>query len=48
MDALHTGGGYMNVPMGMMDLFDMEGNLNDHQTGTGTITQVLSLRMEAI
>jgi hypothetical protein len=34
---LHTEGNFMNVPTAMMDLFDMEGNPNEHQTSTGII-----------
>lgn len=32
---LHTEGNFLNIPTGKIDLFDMEGNPNEHQTSTG-------------
>merc|ERR1712232_1340716 len=32
---LHTEGNFLNIPTGLIDLFDMEGNPNEHQTSTG-------------
>jgi hypothetical protein len=31
----HTEGNFLNIPTGLIDLFDMEGNPNEHQTSTG-------------
>jgi hypothetical protein len=35
--ALHAEGNFGNVPSSIMDLFDMEGNPNEHQTSTGIV-----------
>merc|ERR1719355_476666 len=34
---LHSQGNFGNIPTGLIDLFDMEGNPNEHQTSTGVL-----------
>jgi hypothetical protein len=32
---MHSEGNFLNIPTGLIDIFDMEGNPNEHQTSTG-------------
>merc|ERR1719163_1056971 len=34
---LHSQGNFGNIPTNLIDLFDMEGNPNEHQTSTGVL-----------